>query len=139
MNQTIIISARDENRLRRLLGGVHPTDPAQRDSLLRLAGELDQARILPDSEVPPDIVTLGSTVELEDMDDGEILTYTLVFPWESNASQGRISILAPLGSGMLGYRLGSEFKWPVPGGVMHARIRRVVHHANEQHSLNAIP
>ncbi len=125
MNQILVVSQRDESRLRRLLSSLRPTDAAQRDSMNRLAGELDRARIVPESEIPPDIVTLGSSVELEDLDDGEILTYTLVLPGEADASLGRISVLAPLGTAMLGYQVGDEFKWPVPGGVVHARVRRV--------------
>ena len=125
MNPTPLIGQRDESRLRRLIATVRPNNASLRESLVRLAAELDRARLLPDSEIPPDIVRLGSTVELEDLSDGEILTYTLVLPSEADASLGRISILAPLGTAMLGYGAGDDFRWPVPGGTLHARIRRV--------------
>lgn len=124
MNQTIFVSDRDERRLRRLLETHRPSGEADRENHDRLAAELDRARIVPENELAPDIVALGSVVEVEDLDDGEILTCTLVLPPEADASLGRVSILAPLGTGMLGCRAGDTFKWPVPGGVLRARIRR---------------
>ncbi|HHY86488.1 MAG TPA: nucleoside diphosphate kinase regulator [Verrucomicrobia bacterium] len=122
MNHNIIISDTDARRLRDLLEKA-PRNGA--DELLnRLAGELDRAHIVPQAELPEDVVALGSTVELEDLEDGEVMTYTLTLPGEADASAGRISVLAPLGTGMLGYRVGDEFEWPVPTGTVKMRIRR---------------
>ena len=125
MSHSLVISDRDEARLRRMIATRQHIHGTPRDSLAMLAAELDRARILPDTEIPPDIVRLGSTVELEDLSDGEVLVQTLVLPGEADPSRGRISILAPLGTAVLGYRAGDEFRWPVPGGTLHARIRRV--------------
>jgi regulator of nucleoside diphosphate kinase len=126
MKQKIIISNRDERRIRSLLDTRRSANAAEAENLQRLAGELDRARILPTEEMPADVVALGSTVELEDLDDQEISTYTLVLPHEADASQGRVSVLAPLGTGMLGFRAGDEFKWPVPTGTIKVRIRRLI-------------
>lgn len=126
MKKKIIISSRDERRIRSLLDARRSANAAEAENLQRLAGELDRARILPTEEMPSDVVALGSTVELEDLDDSEISTYTLVLPHEADASQGRISVLAPLGTGMLGFRAGDEFKWPVPTGTIQVRIRRLI-------------
>ncbi|HEU5122533.1 MAG TPA: nucleoside diphosphate kinase regulator [Verrucomicrobiae bacterium] len=130
MKQKIIISDRDERRIRSLLDTRRSANAAEAENLQRLAGELDRARILPPEEMPSDVVALGSTVELEDLEDNEISTYTLVLPHEADASQGRISVLAPLGTGMLGFREGDEFKWPVPTGTIKVRIRRLIAQAS---------
>ncbi len=125
MNQQLLISQRDEARLRRMIATLRSNHGTDREGLELLAAELDRARILPDSEIPPDIVRLGSRVELEDLSDGEILIRTLVLPNEAEANLGRLSVLAPLGTALLGYRTGDDFRWPVPGGILHARIRSV--------------
>jgi regulator of nucleoside diphosphate kinase len=74
---------------------------------------------------------MNSTVELEDLEDGEILTYTLVFPENADIESGRISILAPLGMAMLGFKVGDEFEWPVPAGTLRVRVRRLVESKTE--------
>lgn len=126
MQQTIIVSDRDERRLRSLLAARKSANAAELAGLQHLAGELDRARLLPAEKVPADVVRLGSTVELEDLEDGEISVYTLVVPAEADVAQGRISVLAPLGTGMLGYRVGDEFEWPVAEGTIRIRIRRLL-------------
>ena len=123
MKHQIIISDRDERTLRSLLQDPQCANTAGAPNLERLTGELNRARIVPSSEMPEDVVSLGSTVELEDLDDGEVLSYTLTLPENADPGKGRISVLAPLGTGMLGFRVGDEFEWPVPDGTIRVRIR----------------
>jgi regulator of nucleoside diphosphate kinase len=127
MSLNILITDRDARRLRPLVraykgvkGEVHA------ENLKRLELELDRAQLVMESEIPADVITMNSTVELEDMSDGEVLIYTLVYPENADASKGRISILAPLGTAMLGYRVGDEIEWPVPGGTIRVLIRRLL-------------
>jgi regulator of nucleoside diphosphate kinase len=127
---TIIVSNYDERRLRRLLD--EPAARADVENRQRLGQELNRARILAREEMPADVVAVGSTVELEFLDDGEIQTFTLTLPHEANISQGRISVLAPIGTGMLGFRVGDVFRWPVPGGAVRVRIRRLLEHGNSK-------
>jgi regulator of nucleoside diphosphate kinase len=129
MNQTIIVSDNDERRLRQLLEVHRPAGPDEIANLKRLTGELDRARIVPHDEMPPDVVMLGSTVELVDLDDGQKQTFTLALPQQADVTEGRISILAPLATGMLGFRAGDEIEWPVPAGTARVRIRRIVEQA----------
>src|SRR5688572_16435302 len=96
----IIVSDRDQRRLRRLLEEHRPARADEVANALRLASELDRARIVPRDEMPPDVVMLGSTVEVLDLDDGEKQMWTLALPQEADVTEGRISILAPLGTGM---------------------------------------
>jgi len=125
MNLPITISERDAWRLRKL---VQTNDP---EAVERLKTELDRAQIVPDQELPADVIAMNSTVELEDLDDGEILTYTLVFPENADIETGKISILAPLGMAMLGFKVGDQFEWPVPAGTLHVRVRRLVETKSE--------
>lgn len=123
MNLPIIISERDAARLRQLIAACAP---ANTEHIERLKAELDRARIVPGPELPANVIAMNSTVELEDLEDGEILAYTLVFPENADVAAGKISILAPLGMAMLGFKTGDEFEWPVPAGTLRVRVRRLI-------------
>lgn len=123
---SITISERDAVRLRRLIEA-GAADPADAENLQRLSSELERAHVVPETELPRDVVALNSTVELEDLEDGEVLTCTLVFPPQADARAGKISILAPLGTALLGFKVGDEIEWPVPAGTLRVRVRRVTH------------
>jgi regulator of nucleoside diphosphate kinase len=93
--------------------------------LAALAGELRRARVVPRAQVPRDVVKMNSTVRLRDLEADEDETYTLVYPHEADISAGRLSVLAPVGTALLGYRVGDVIEWPVPAGVARFRIEEV--------------
>lgn len=91
-----------------------------------LLAELERATRLAPHELPAGIVRLGSRFTLEDGASGERDTYTLVRPEHADAAQGRLSVLAPIGTAVLGYAEGDEIEWPTPGGLRRIRICDVV-------------
>lgn len=93
----------------------------------RLEQELEQAVIVPSEEVPNDVVTMRSRVRLSDLNTGESIVYTLVFPSEANFDEGKISVLAPIGTAMLGYRAGSIIEWQVPSGLRRLKVEEVLY------------
>ena len=123
----IFVTELDRDRLQKLLDGVRRWDPRDRANLDRLQGELDRARIVPATEVPPDVVTMNSAVAVRDADAGTEMTFHLVFPAEADFDRNQISILAPVGMAVLGYRVGDTIEWPVPGGTKHLEIERVLY------------
>lgn len=123
MNLPITVSDRDASRLRQL---IQTRAHSQTEHLGRLKNELERARVVPAAELPANVIAMNSTVELEDLEDGEIMTYTLVFPEHADAATGKISVLAPLGMAMLGFKVGDEFEWPVPAGTLRVRVRRLM-------------
>jgi regulator of nucleoside diphosphate kinase len=78
---------------------------------------LNRAKIVAPEEVPADVITMNSRAELLDLDTRERLELTVVFPAEADIEQGKISVLAPVGTGMLGYRVGDVFQQPAPAGT----------------------
>lgn len=129
MNLPVItISERDALRLQNM---IQTHAAANTEHLEKLKAELERARIVPEAELPGNVIAMNSTVELEDLEDGEILTYTLVFPESADVESGKISILAPLGMAMLGFKVGDEFEWPVPAGTLRVRVRRLVKNTAE--------
>lgn len=81
-----------------------------------LEEELSKASIVPDDELPQDVVSMNATVRFQDLDTEKESTVTLVYPHEANIDENKISILAPVGSALIGLRVGQMIIWPVPNG-----------------------
>jgi regulator of nucleoside diphosphate kinase len=124
---TIYITRSDMDRLSALAEGYRLQGREDRSTLQRLQDELDRAVVVDASEVSADVVTLDSRVLLVDLDSGEETSFTLVLPSRSNADAGRISVLAPLGMAVLGYRAGDEIDWEVPAGRRRFRVKSVIY------------
>ena len=71
-------------------------------------------------------VTMNSEVAVRDMDSKEKMTFTVVFPSDANVDRQRISILAPIGTAVLGYRVGDTIDWKAPGRTRRLKIERVL-------------
>jgi regulator of nucleoside diphosphate kinase len=123
----IYITEYDLTRLKELLQVGISFAERDRESLESLQGELDRAHIVEPTAVPHDVVTMHSRVRLKDLETNEEMLYTLVFPSEANVEQRKISILAPIGTAMLGYRVGDEVQWRVPGGMRRFRIDEILY------------
>jgi regulator of nucleoside diphosphate kinase len=87
--------------------------------------ELERALVLDPSRLSPNVVTLYAAVRVRDLESGHPLELTLVSPSEANVSAGRISVLAPLGTALLGYRQGDVVEWVMPGGLRRLLIEEV--------------
>jgi regulator of nucleoside diphosphate kinase len=128
MNEpSIYITRVDAEKLRNLISKAEHSEYRGSNYLKMLAGELDKAVVVEPRQIPPNVITLNSTVCLTDADTGDEMIYTLVFPEEADMSQGKISILAPIGTGMLGYRVGDTFEWDTPGGKRSIRVKEILY------------
>lgn len=120
----IILTSQDLERLETLLEAL-PT--ATFPGKTELWAELDRADVVEPKEVPPNVVTMNSKVRFA-LESGEEFCLTLVYPQDTNGSAERISILAPVGSALLGLAEGEHIEWPRPGGgVMKVRLVEVVY------------
>lgn len=114
----LLISRLDYERLEALL-----EQPVARGlDLDALTGELERADIVEPSQMPGDVITMNSTARFRDETSGHEHELTLVYPKDADGSPDKVSILAPVGSALLGLRVGATIEWPVPGGRM-ARLR----------------
>jgi regulator of nucleoside diphosphate kinase len=123
-NQPIVITQADAVRLRALLAARRSSQRDQ-EHLHELEMELERARIAALDEVPHSVITIHSRVRVLDLASGQRRELTLVLPQESAAASGRISVLAPMGTALLGYRVGDEIEWQMPGGLRRMRIESV--------------
>ena len=125
--RTLIISRADRERLEALIGSARMDSRVREDYLAALEGELSRARVVPAGKVPADVVTMNSVVRLRDLDSDESQEYELVYPEYADVSLNRISVLAPIGTAILGYRLGDVIEWPVPAGLRRLRVEEVLY------------
>ena len=82
--------------------------------------------MIPAGEVPPDVVTMHSVVRVRDLDTNVRAVYRLVFPVDADIERRRISVLAPVGTALIGYRAGDRIDWATPGGTRRLEIESVV-------------
>ena len=122
----IRITRFDLERLQKLLWDAQSTDYRKSEYLERLQVEINRAEVVLPQEIPGNVITMNSTAILEDLDSGEEETYTLVFPEDADLGQGKVSVLAPIGTAMLGYEVGDTFEWDVPAGKRKLRVKKII-------------
>ena len=127
----IVISEPDARLLRGLLSRV--AQVRDQEHLELLSEELERAQVLQPEEVAAEVVTMHKLVRILDLSNGARQELTLVGPSEADVSARRISVLAPLGTALLGYREGDDVEWRMPGGVRHLRIESVEAAHSEAH------
>jgi len=120
---SIVVSSRDLARLEALL-----ESPAlsRHPAAIALSAELGRAQVLPPEQMPPGVVTMHSRVDCIDERHDEPHTLTLVYPHEADVERSRVSVLAPVGSALLGLSVGQTIDWQAPGGrPLRLRVRAV--------------
>lgn len=123
----IYITSADQERLKTILMSPSIQSGLNREHLAGLQSELDRAVIVEPKDIPPDVVTMNSHFRVRDMKTGEVLEYTLVFPHEADITQNKLSVLAPIGMGLLGYKAGDVFEWSVPSGKRVLKVEEVLY------------
>lgn len=125
--RTLYITDFDKSRLEELIAVAEEFGGRDRRDLESLAAELEKAEVVPPRHVPRNVVTMNSKIVLRDLDTSEEMTYTLVFPRDANIAAGAISVLAPVGTAILGYAKGDVVEWSVPAGVRRIRIEEILY------------
>ena len=119
----ITMSSLDEARLERLLESDAYRQLPGVDALL---SEMERAKVVRPVDMPPDVVTMNSTIRFVDDSNGAEFEYTLVYPADAGKPD-TISVLAPAGSALLGLSVGQSIAWRVPGGrELDLRVLAVV-------------
>lgn len=120
---SIVLSSVDVAQIERLL------DQPEVEKLpiaALLSEEIARATVLPPSQIPPGVVTMNSTLTCVDVNSGKEHHFTLSYPSQADVSAGRISLLTPMGSALLGLSVGQSIDWPGPGGrELRVRVTEV--------------
>jgi len=121
---SIVVTASDLERLQRVISaqGGETAD--------MLDAELERAEVIEPDQVSRDVVIMNSDVVYEDTTTGARRTVRVVYPEDADPNKGWVSVLAPLGSALLGLRVGQEIDWHMPRGMRRLRIVDVPHQPN---------
>jgi regulator of nucleoside diphosphate kinase len=121
----IVLTSQDLERLENLLESLPANSVPGSAELL---SELARAEIVEPEQIPPSVVTMNSTVRFSMDSSGEEFCLTLVYPKDVDGTGDKISVLAPVGSALLGLSTGDEIEWPRPGGgTIKVRIEEIIY------------
>lgn len=100
----------------------------------KLLAELKSAKIMKDEELPDDVVCLDSRIDIQEMTSKQKFTFHLVLPSEANMKHQKISVFAPIGIALLGYRTGAIVQWEMPNGLKTFEILKVTQHVSKENA-----
>lgn len=126
-SRKIYITDNDMNRLEELLEIANTINCRDNKHLQELARELESAEVVESTEIPAKVITMNSVVVLKDLETGDEKQFTLVFPRQANIDQNKVSILAPVGTAMLGCSIGHIITWNAPAGVQKMRVEKILY------------
>jgi regulator of nucleoside diphosphate kinase len=122
----LVITEADFDRLKRLVDS-----PRYRVThavlIATLKEELERCSVVAPGRVPNGVVTMHSKVRIRDLKAGETETYTLVFPEDADINANKLSVLAPLGTALLGSRVGQVVKFDAPAGPRRLKVERILY------------
>lgn len=125
-NKSAVISETDYDRLSHLT-----ESPRYRAThaapLCELRHGLGAGKLVAPAAVPKGVVTMNSRVRVRDVKLDEVETYTLVYPDDADIELGRLSVLAPLGTALLGARAGDVIEFHVPAGMRRLKVERILY------------
>jgi regulator of nucleoside diphosphate kinase len=128
--RSIHVTNQDLQRLRHVIGSAASTSALDRQHLEMLLAELDRAVIVDEEDMPQDVIRMRTHVRVHDSRSRQSEDYTLVYPWEADVDLNLLSVLAPLGTALLGYREGDRIDWQLPGGARELHVEKVLSQSN---------
>jgi regulator of nucleoside diphosphate kinase len=135
----IVITETDEARLKALLASEFAAAIGPVEFLDDLRAELERADVVPPMEVPRNVVTMNSKVTLRDQATRKAETFVLVYPEFADIANNRLSVLAPVGTAILGQRVGDALKWRVPQGWRRLKVEGVIYQPERAGHFNDEP
>ncbi|WP_231881732.1 nucleoside diphosphate kinase regulator [Anaerosporomusa subterranea] len=127
VSRKIYITEADLGKLEKLINAAKEFSTGKKEYLEKLELELAWANVVLPTAVPDNVITMNSKVLLRDLDYGDEMTYTLVYPDDADLAQDKISVLAPIGTAILGYRAGDDVEWEVPNGIVRLRVEKILY------------
>ena len=126
LDQILDVTEPDMEKLRHLLNSAARPTSKDQEHVATLEEALDGVYIVSPSQVPKDVVVMNSKVRMTDLNTGKEMTYTLVFPRDADLVQGKISLLAPTGTAILGCQADDVIEWKVPGSNWKIRVKQIL-------------
>jgi len=126
LKEQLILTRDDYKLLKSYLSGRGQKTSFDRKNVEGLEAELKKAKLVSTEEIPVDVVRLNSRVKIKAESSDKIMELTLVTPDKANIKNNQVSVMAPVGTALIGFRKGEKVKWQVPGGKTTFTILEVV-------------
>lgn len=126
-HRIIYITKFDLERLEDELAVAGEFNYRDRGDLEELETELKDGKVVDSMNVPPNVVTMNSRVRLVDVDENKTMVFTLTFPKDADIEAGKLSVLSPVGTAILGHSEGDVIEWRVPAGFRLLKIEKVLY------------
>ncbi len=123
---TLYLLKEEYNLLMRYADGPNPFTVGEKGSASNLLHELSRAEIVEKDAMPLDVIRLNSKIKIKDEGTGKITELVLVLPESADIKQRKISVLAPIGTALIGFKKGQQVTWDVPAGTKTFQIIEVV-------------
>ncbi|WP_037574011.1 nucleoside diphosphate kinase regulator [Sporocytophaga myxococcoides] len=123
----LVMNRLDYARIKKSIIDLKQSRAISPEELEKLNGELNAAKIVDPEKVPVDVVTMNSVVRISFSNSGKVLQFKIVYPDEANLKENKISIFSPVATALLGYRVGDEVEWIVPGGATKILIEEIIY------------
>jgi regulator of nucleoside diphosphate kinase len=123
----IYITEYDMTRLEEVLAIAAKNAKRDFKHLEGLTKELMKAEIVDSTEIPPNVITMNSKVLLDDLENNQRKEYILVFPKEADIEQNKVSVLSPLGTAMIGCRVGHILRVKTPTGERRMKVQKILY------------
>jgi len=127
IKRKIYITEKDKVKLRNLFGKTLGMSNNDLKSMKELLEEIERAEVMTDENIDETVITMNSTFVVEDINTHKEFDYTIVYPEFADSSKNKISILAPVGTALLGYKVGDIVEWSVPAGKRKFRIKEMLY------------
>ena len=114
-NQVILLK-NDYEILNEYVKNLHGMQVNEKENFSKLSQELGKAQLVDFDDFPSDIVRLNSKVVIKDLQSKRDMTITIVVPPQADIKQKKVSVLAPIGTALIGFRKGQKVSWEVPAG-----------------------
>lgn len=134
---TIYTTEIDRERLGHLIERVrNQGEPGNFSYVKNLEEKLEYAESVAPEQIPPNVVTMRSKVSMKDLDSGDRYVYSIVFPNEADTNNGKLSILAPLATALLGYKCGDTVEFQAPSRLRRLKIEEILYQPESAGDLN---
>jgi len=124
--QQLVLRKDDYDILLSCLRGSYTKAAFDRQNIEELEGELKKAKLVSKDQFPTDVVRLNSKVKIKESSNEKLMELMLVTPDKADIKQRRISIMAPMGIALIGFRQGQKVAWEVPSGKKEFTIVEVI-------------
>lgn len=126
IKRKIYITEKDKLKLKSLFRATIGINSNDLTNMKELLEEIERAEVISDDNIDENVITMNSTVVVKDIDTDKEFEYTIVYPEYADSSKNKISVLAPVGTALLGYKVGDIIEWKVPAGKRQFLVQEIL-------------